>query len=117
MWKKCLQDLVAETQMEIHVSHFPVGTSKWNKIEHCLFCFISKNWRGRSLEDLVTIVSLIVATKTKGGLEVSCTMDLNTYERGKNVEDKQLKIIMTKGWYGELNYVIYPEPAVQISMK
>ncbi len=117
LWKKCLQDFATETQLEIHVSHFPAGTSKWNKIEHRLFCFISKNWRGRPLETLATIVSLIAATKTKSGLEVSCKVDLNTYERGRKVDEKILEKIKAKDWHGEWNYVIYPESALQLPGK
>lgn len=108
LWKKCLQQFATENQLEIHVSHFPAGTSKWNKIEHRMFCFISKNWRGRPLRTLATIVSLIASTKTKGGLKVACNVDLTTYEKAQKVLDSELTEVTKKDWHGEWNYVIHP---------
>ena len=75
LWKKCLEEFATETGLEINVSHFPPGTSKWNKIEHRLFSYISKNWRGRPLETIEIIVNLIASTTTKGGLKVMCVTD------------------------------------------
>ena len=114
LWKKCLQDFATASQLEIHVSHFPDGTSKWNKIEHRMFCFISKNWRGRPLQTLATIVSLIASTRTEEGLKVSCKVDLNTYEKGKFVEAEELSSLTLKDWHGDWNYVIYPQPHLQL---
>lgn len=110
LWKVSLQEFADETGLEIHVSHFPAGTSKWNKIEHRLFCFISKNWRGRPLETLETIVSLIGSTTTSGGLTVKCIVDENTYEKGIKVSDQTLSEVklLRKDWHGEWNYIIRP---------
>ena len=82
LFKKELQQLANETGLSISVCHFPPGTSKWNKIEHRLFSFISKNWRGQPLLDLVTIVNLIGNTRTDAGLKVCCELDKNVYEKG-----------------------------------
>lgn len=89
LWKHYVQELANETQMEIHVSystssHFPASTSKWNKIEHRLFCYISKNWQGQPFIDIETIVNLIGSTTTEKGLLVTCRVDERNYEIGKN---------------------------------
>ncbi len=89
LWKHYLQQLSNETGLEIHVSHFPPGTSKWNKIEHRLFCYISKNWQGQPLIDIETVVNLISSTTTKTGLEVSCVVDEKHYETGKKITEEQ----------------------------
>ena len=82
LWKFELQKLANELNMEIHVSHFPPGTSKWNKIEHRMFSFISKNWRGKPLLDYVTIISLISNTKITKGLGINARLDTNIYKNG-----------------------------------
>ena len=93
LWKSELQNLANELNMEITVCHFPPGTSKWNKIEHRLFCHISMNWKGIPLEDYETVVQLIGAVKTNTGLKVKARLDLNEYEKGKTVSDKEMKQI------------------------
>ena len=80
LWKIELQKMATDLNLEITVSHFPPGTSKWNKIEHRLFSQITKNWRGRPLESLEVIVNLIGATSTNTGLTVEASLDANTYE-------------------------------------
>ena len=110
LWKNELQLLADETGMEISVSHFPPGTSKWNKIEHRLFSHISLNWRARPLTSIQLIVDLIGATKTAKGLKVRAKMDTNEYETGKKITDEELKKInITKSdFHGEWNYTIKP---------
>lgn len=93
LWKYELALLAEETGLEIHVSHFPPGTSKWNKVEHRLFCFITKNWQGKPLIDINTTVNLISSTKTETGLEVKCVVDNQTYETGLKVSDKEFETI------------------------
>ena len=88
LWKYELALLSEEIGVEIHVSHFPPGTSKWNKVEHRLFCFITKNWQGKPLIDINTTVNLIAATKTKKGLTVQCVVDDNNYETGLKINDE-----------------------------
>ncbi|MBQ6119783.1 MAG: ISAzo13 family transposase, partial [Clostridia bacterium] len=111
LWKVSLQELANETGLSIYVSHFPPGTSKWNKIEHRLFSQISKNWRGRPLETIQIIVNLIASTTTKEGLTVQCTVDGNIYERGIKVSDDELKALnmMPNEWHAEWNYIIAPQ--------
>jgi Rhodopirellula transposase DDE domain len=82
LWKVELQKLADETNLTIKVRHYPPGTSKWNKIEHRLFCRITQNWRGRPLTDHATIIELIAATKTKTGLKVESALDTRAYEKG-----------------------------------
>ena len=110
LWKYELQKLSNELQKTICVSHFPPGTSKWNKIEHRLFSYITKNWRGRPLETLETVVQLISNTKTKTGLKIKAIVDLNKYEKGKKIENKDMKKINIKNdnFHGEWNYKISP---------
>ena len=110
LWKVCLQSLANETNLEIHVSHFPPGTSKWNKIEHLLFAQISRCWRGQPLESLEIIVSLIAATTTDTGLRVQCAVDDNEYERGISISDEELAAVNLEkdSWRGDWNYVIRP---------
>ena len=81
LWKAELQKLADETGLVLHVHHYPPGTSKWNKIEHRMFCHITQNWRGRPLTDRLAIVELIGATTTKTGLKVECALDTRTYKR------------------------------------
>ena len=89
LWKYELALLAEELGLEVQVSHFPPGTSKWNKIEHRLFCFITKNWQGKPLIDINTTVNLISSTKTKNGLVVKCEVDDNIYETGLKISDEE----------------------------
>jgi len=109
-WKQQLQELANETGLTIHVVHFPPGTSKWNKIEHRLFCHLSKNWRGRPLFDYTTIIELIGSTKTKTGLKVTALLDEGDYPTGQRVTNREMKTINIEKhpWHGEWNYSIAP---------
>jgi transposase len=110
LWKVELQALADELDFPITVCHLPPGTSKWNKIEHRLFSFITKNWRGKPLVTHQVIVSLIAATKTKGGLLVRSQLDEQTYAKGRRVSDKQLVEVNLEPdvFHGEWNYTIHP---------
>jgi hypothetical protein len=110
LWKKSLQQFSNETGIEIHVSHFPPGTSKWNKIEHRMFSHISKNWRGRPLISIAVIISLIGSTTTQKGLRVKCGLDTNEYEKGIKVSDQDLQElnISKNEFHGEWNYWVSP---------
>ena len=110
LWKLELQRLADETGLELAVCHLPPGTSKWNKIEHRLFSFISQNWRGKPLISHAVIVSLIAATTTTTGLIVRCQLDPNTYPAGVKVSDKDLATINLHrdDFHGEWNYTIRP---------
>jgi hypothetical protein len=110
LWKVELQKLADEIGVAISVCHFPPGTSKWNKIEHQLFSFISINWRGRPLTDYQTIVGLIGATKTRKGLVVRCDMDTNRYATGIQVSDNDMEAlnITRHPFHGEWNYTLAP---------
>jgi transposase len=111
LFKVELQKLANELKIEISVCHFPPGTSKWNKIEHRLFSFITQNWRGQPLVDLVTIVNLIGNTRTNAGLKVCCELDDNTYETGVVVSKKEIDAlnIVRDEFHGEWNYTIKPQ--------
>lgn len=111
LFKRELQQLANETGLSIAVCHFPPGTSKWNKIEHRLFSFISKNWRGKPLLDLVTIVNLVGNTRTNAGLKVCCELDENDYPTGIEVSDEELKNInlIRDQFHGDWNYEIRPQ--------
>jgi transposase len=110
LWKRELHKLANQQKMRITVCHFPPGTSKWNKIEHRLFSFISMNWRGRPLTDYQTIVNLIASTTTKTGLTVKARLDTNRYRRGIKVSAEELSSIMLEPhkFHGEWNYTIRP---------
>ena len=110
LWKKELQNFADETGLEILVRHFPPGTSKWNKIEHRLFSFISMNWRGRPLETLEVIVNLIGSTTNRSGLKVECSLDEREYEKGIRVSDEEMGDInlFRDSWRGDWNYRIIP---------
>ena len=110
LWKVELQKLADETGLALHVHHYPPGTSKWNKIEHRLFCHITQNWRGRPLTDRVAIVELIGATTTKAGLKVECVLDTRTYEKGIKVRDAEMAVLNITGdpFHPEWNYTIKP---------
>jgi len=108
LWKKQLQEFANITGLEIHVSHFPAGTSKWNKIEHKMFCFISKNWRGKPLISIETTIDLISSTTTTKGLKIKCVRDNTCYELGKTVSDEEFEAIniLKDDFHGEWNYSI-----------
>ena len=110
VWKYELQRLADETGLTIRVSHFPPGTSKWNKIEHRLFSFISINWRGRPLRTFETVVNLIANTTNRGGLVVRARLDRRRYPTGKKISKKDLALIniARDAWHGDWNYVIEP---------
>ncbi|HWT78406.1 MAG TPA: ISAzo13 family transposase [Candidatus Methylomirabilis sp.] len=110
LWKVELQRLADETGLEISVCHFPPGTSKWNKIEHRLFSFVSQNWRGKPLVSHETIVNLIAATTTKTGLKVTCELDRSSYPSGIKVSRKQMEEVKLRrdAFHGEWNYTISP---------
>jgi transposase len=111
LWKWELQKLATESGLSISVHHLPPGTSKWNKIEHRLFSFISKNWRGRPLASLAVIVNLIAATRTRAGLRVRCELDPGRYPAGEKITDAQLSSINIERerFHGDWNYTIRPE--------
>ena len=96
VWKLGLRTLADEIAMPITVCHYPPGTSKWNKIEHRLFSFISLNWRGRPLVNYETVVNLIGATKTRTGLRVKAVLDTRTYHKGLTVEDDAMRDIQLR---------------------
>jgi hypothetical protein len=108
LWKTELQKLANETGLDITVAHLPPGTSKWNKIEHRLFSFISQNWRGQPLVSLEVIVSLIAATTTQKGLTVKSSIDDNNYPKGLKITDKEMEMlnISRSDFHGEWNYTI-----------
>ncbi|MEJ7787652.1 MAG: ISAzo13 family transposase, partial [Solirubrobacteraceae bacterium] len=110
LWKVELQRLADETGLEIQVCHFPPGTSKWNKIEHRLFSFIARNWRGQPLVSRQAVVSLIGATTSTAGLKVYAELDENEYERGIKITDAQLATVNLhpEAFHGEWNYRIKP---------
>lgn len=109
-WKYQLQQLADITGLEIHMSHFPPGTSKWNKIEHRLFCFITKNWQGKPLIDIETVVNLISSTTTSKGLKVKCVVDTKKYELNQKITDEQADSINMQecDQFGKWNYIIRP---------
>jgi hypothetical protein len=111
LWKMALQKLANELGLCLEICHFPPGTSKWNKIEHRLFSFITKNWRGRPLTSYQVIVNLIAHTTTKAGLLVKAAVDTNRYETGKEVSDEDLARvrIIPATFHGEWNYTIRPK--------
>ena len=110
LWKVEVQKFADQIGIKIHVRHFPPGTSKWNKIEHRLFSYISRNWRGKPLIDKETVVNLIGNTVTNTGLKVSAVLDKNTYKTGIKVSDKEMeKINITAdNFHPEWNYCIHP---------
>jgi transposase len=110
VWKYQLQRVADKLAMSIHVSHFPPGTSKWNKVEHRLFSFISINWRGRPLRTYETVINLIGNTTNHGGLVVRARLDRRRYPTGKKISNKQLRElrIEREDFHGDWNYVIRP---------
>src|SRR6266850_7365125 len=110
LWKLELQRLADQTGLSIAVCHFPPGTSKWNKVEHRLFSFISSNWRGEPLRDYQTVVRLIADTTTAKGLTVTCRLDRRRYSIGRKVTQEEMASIKITPlrFHGEWNYVIHP---------
>ena len=110
LWKVELQELTNETGLEIEVCHFPPGTSKWNKIEHRLFCHVTRNWRAQPLETYEIVVNLIGSTTTESGLKVHAKLDVSTYKKGRKVTDEEFAAIniAPSPFHGEWNYVIRP---------
>jgi hypothetical protein len=110
LWKWELQRLADELGVIIEVCHFPPGTSKWNKVEHRLFCHITSNWRGQPLTDHQVVVSLIGSTKTSTGLVVHARLDHRQYNKGRKISDKQMATINIKPhrFHGDWNYEIHP---------
>ena len=108
LWKFQLAQFARRTGLSIHVSHFPPGTSKWNKVEHRLFCYITKNWQGQPLVDIQTAVNLIGSTTTSAGLKVICKADYNDYPLSKKVSDKDYHSIPIDkiNPFGNWNYII-----------
>jgi len=96
LWKYELQKLADEENLDIYISHYPPGTSKWNKIEHSMFSYISKNWRGCPLVSHEVVVNLIGSTKTKKGLSINCVMDINKYMTGRKIDDDQMDTVNIK---------------------
>jgi hypothetical protein len=110
LWKYQLQKLADETGLSIAVCHFPPGTSKWNKIEHRMFCHITANWRGRPLESLEVIVNLIASTPTSKGLTIQAALNVNSYRKGIKISDEEMSRlhITPADFHGEWNYSIFP---------
>jgi transposase len=118
LWKTELQKFANETGLVISVCHLPPGTSKWNKIEHRLFSFISQNWRGKPLVSHEVIVNLIASTRTRMGLTVKCQLDTNKYNKGTKVTDEELRQvnIIRDEFHGEWNYAIHPNLAKNVNV-
>jgi Rhodopirellula transposase DDE domain len=110
LFKVELQNMADQTGLTLHVCHYPPGTSKWNKIEHRLFCHITQNWRGTPLITRETVVELIASTKTRTGLTVHCELDTRSYPKGIKVSDTEMKSLNIKGntFHPEWNYTISP---------
>jgi hypothetical protein len=110
LWKVELQKFADQTGLDVSVCHFPPGTSKWNKVEHRLFSFISSNWRGQPLRDYETIVNLIASTTTAKGLKVTCRLDRRRYPTGRKVSDEEINSVRLHrdAFHGEWNYTIKP---------
>lgn len=117
LWKRELQAFAEETGLEISVSHYPPGTSKWNKIEHRLFSHISQNWRGQPLTSRLAIVELIASTKTTKGLTVRCELDTRTYAKGITISEFEMSCLNIERaeFHPEWNYTIKPYPRVDHS--
>jgi hypothetical protein len=110
LWKVSLQGLADALGLQLTVGHFPPGTSKWNQIEHRMFCHITKNWHGRPLVSRAVAVNLIGATKTRAGLQIKAELDSRKYPRGRKVTDEELAAVKLKEdeFHGEWNYTISP---------
>jgi len=110
LWKVMVQELADETGLRVSVCHFPPGTSKWNYIEHRMFCHITQNWRGRPLLSRAIVVNLIGTTKTKKGLHIQAALDTHEYPLGIRISDEELAAVQIKPaqFHGEWNYTITP---------
>ncbi len=110
LWKVALQRFADETRITLQVRHLPPGTSKWNKIEHRMFCHITQNWRGKPLNSLAVIVDLIGHTTTAKGLKIRAEIDVSSYPKGQTVSDEAMKLVQLKpdAFHGEWNYAILP---------
>ena len=110
LWKLELQGLADEAGLAVSVCHFPPGTSKWNKIEHRMFCHITQNWRGRPLVSREVVVNLIGSVRTKAGLTIQSELDENSYETGRKVTEQQIKNLSLQRdkFHGEWNYTLSP---------
>jgi Rhodopirellula transposase DDE domain len=110
LWKVELQKLADESGLTLRVHHYPPGTSKWNRIEHRMFCHITQNWRGQPLESRLAVVELIGATTTKTGLTVECALDERTYQKGIRIKKAEMKLLDIEGdtFHPEWNYTIKP---------
>ena len=116
LWKWELQQLANQTGLSITVCHFPPGTSKWNKIEHRLFSYISKNWRGKPLVSLAVIVNLIASTETQAGLRVRCELDKGRYPSGQKITDNQMAAVklVPYRFHGDWNYTLHPQRKLKV---
>lgn len=116
LWKVALQKLADDTGRAVSVCHFPPGTSKWNKVEHRLFSFISSNWRGEPLRDYETIVNLIARTTTAAGLKVTCRLDRRKYATGRRITNEEMTRVnlVPSSFHGEWNYTIHPATACKL---
>ena len=112
LWKVELQQLADETGLTLQVCHYPPGTSKWNKIEHRMFCHITQNWRGTPLTSRLTVIELIANTTTDTGLKIQCELDPNAYAKGIKISDKEMATlnITRDEFHPEWNYSIAPRP-------
>ncbi len=115
LWKVELQRLADELGLELHVRHFPPGTSKWNKIEHRMFCHITENWRGRPLISRMVVVELIAATRTARGLLLHAELDEGDYETGKKISEEQMRSLAIQRceFHGEWNYSLLPHSTAE----
>jgi len=111
LWRTKLQEIANALDMPVYVSHFPPGTSKWNKIEHRLFSYISINWRGKPLVDLMTIINLIASTTTATGLTVECVHDMKFYQKAIEVSDEVFNAVkvIPQDFHGDWNYIVFPD--------
>jgi len=111
LWKKGLQDLANELNLKLTVCHFPPGTSKWNKIEHRMFCHITENWRGRPLMSRAVIINLIGSTTTETGLTINADLDTKSYPTGIKVSDQEMAAIHIAAhkFHGDWNYTVTPD--------
>jgi hypothetical protein len=116
LWKTQLQDFCNEIGIPVVVSHFPPGTSKWNKIEHRLFSYISMNWRGKPLTSFEAVLNLISSTTTSKGLTVKAEIDLNEYPKGIKISDAQMRMIdlSRDEFHGEWNYTLRPQATLDL---
>ena len=112
LWRTELQKLADETGLTLSVCHYPPGTSKWNKIEHRMFCQISQNWRARPLTSRLAVVDLIAATTTTTGLKIACELDTNHYEKGIKIKNAEMRTLAITGdnFHPEWNYTVSPRP-------